>query len=183
MATGICKRNVVQVIREQKAAYAQKKAENKPVIDVNDGESELYVVALITTNDNDETRRCISHRPYRYLEKRLKVFLDTLLELNDAGANFSHDEIRDEVVTMMIGVSIYNMCACVRNAFNDQMDFTGQRDQCHHCVLQSIADGHPSRSPSEYPAPRVTRFNIFVYVFSGARCGRVSVCPRTARKY
>jgi len=40
------------------------------------------------------------------VEKRLKVFLDTLLELNDAGANFTDDEIRDEVVTMMIGVSI-----------------------------------------------------------------------------
>lgn len=65
-----------QVIRKQKAVYAQKKAENKSVIDVNDGE-----------------------------KKRLKVFLDTLLELNDAGANFSHDEIRDEVVTMMIGGS------------------------------------------------------------------------------
>jgi len=34
------------------------------------------------------------------------VFLDTLLELNEAGANFSDEEIRDEVVTMMIGVSI-----------------------------------------------------------------------------
>lgn len=43
---------------------------------------------------------------YYFLEKRLKVFLDTLLELNDAGANFSFDEIRDEVVTMMIGVCI-----------------------------------------------------------------------------
>lgn len=41
------------------------------------------------------------------IEKRLKVFLDTLLDLNDAGANFTNDEIRDEVVTMMIGVSIY----------------------------------------------------------------------------
>lgn len=44
-----------------------------------------------------------------YIEKRLKVFLDTLLELNEIGANFSDDELRDEVVTMMIGVctSIY----------------------------------------------------------------------------
>jgi len=39
------------------------------------------------------------------LEKRLKVFLDTLLDLNEAGANFSDEELRDEVVTMMIGVS------------------------------------------------------------------------------
>lgn len=31
--------------------------------------------------------------------------MDTLLELNDAGANFSDEEIRDEVVTMLIGVS------------------------------------------------------------------------------
>lgn len=42
---------------------------------------------------------------YYILEKRLKVFLDTLLELNEAGANFSDEELRDEVVTMMIGVS------------------------------------------------------------------------------
>lgn len=48
------------------------------------------------------------------LEKRLKVFLDTLLELNEAGANFSDDEIRDEVVTMMIGVSIEKITKCVQ---------------------------------------------------------------------
>jgi len=34
------------------------------------------------------------------------VFLDTLLDLNEAGANFSDEELRDEVVTMMIGVSV-----------------------------------------------------------------------------
>jgi len=34
------------------------------------------------------------------------VFLDTLLDLNEAGAKFSDEEIRDEVVTMMIGVSV-----------------------------------------------------------------------------
>jgi len=44
---------------------------------------------------------------YYFLEKRSKVFLDTLFELNEAGANFSNDDIRDEVVTMMIGVSKY----------------------------------------------------------------------------
>lgn len=42
---------------------------------------------------------------YYISETRLKVFLDTLLELNEAGANFSDEELRDEVVTMMIGVS------------------------------------------------------------------------------
>lgn len=42
---------------------------------------------------------------YYITENRLKVFLDTLLELNEAGANFSDEELRDEVVTMMIGVS------------------------------------------------------------------------------
>lgn len=47
---------------------------------------------------------------YDFSEKRLKVFLDTLLELNEAGANFSDEEIRDEVVTMMIGVSISEKC-------------------------------------------------------------------------
>jgi len=87
-----------------------------------------YILSRCSTNDNYEIRYCIFYRNNRCLEKRLKVFLDTLLELNDAGANFSHDEIRDEVVTMMIGVSIYNIYVyymCVRNVFNDQMDFTG----------------------------------------------------------
>lgn len=44
-------------------------------------------------------------------EKKLKVFLDILLELKDAGTNFSDDDLRDEVVTMMVGVRqyIYNI--------------------------------------------------------------------------
>lgn len=36
--------------------------------------------------------------------KKLKVFLDILLELKDAGAHFTDADIRDEVITMMIGV-------------------------------------------------------------------------------
>lgn len=40
-------------------------------------------------------------------EKKLKVFLDILLELKDAGTNFSDDDLRDEVVTMMVGVRQY----------------------------------------------------------------------------
>lgn len=34
-------------------------------------------------------------------------FLDLLLEMNEAGAEFSDDNIRDEVVTMMVGVCIF----------------------------------------------------------------------------
>jgi len=34
------------------------------------------------------------------------VFLDTLFDLNEAGINFSDEEIRDEVVTMMMSVSV-----------------------------------------------------------------------------
>uniref|UniRef100_A0A8D8V6D0 Cytochrome P450 4C1 n=1 Tax=Cacopsylla melanoneura TaxID=428564 RepID=A0A8D8V6D0_9HEMI len=37
--------------------------------------------------------------------KKLKVFLDILLELKAAGAHFTDDDIRDEVITMMIGGS------------------------------------------------------------------------------
>jgi cytochrome P450 family 4 len=39
-----------------------------------------------------------------YIEKYSKVFLDKLLELNEAGANFSDEELREEVVTMMSAV-------------------------------------------------------------------------------
>lgn len=46
-------------------------------------------------------------RSFRIPGKRRKVFLDTLLELNEAGAKFSDDELRDEVVTTIIGVSVF----------------------------------------------------------------------------
>jgi len=39
-----------------------------------------------------------------YIEKSLKVFLDTLLELNEVDMDFSDDEIRDEVLNMMFAV-------------------------------------------------------------------------------
>jgi cytochrome P450 family 4 len=42
-----------------------------------------------------------------YTEKHSKVFLDKLLALNEAGANFSNEELRDEVVTMMSAVIFY----------------------------------------------------------------------------
>lgn len=48
--------------------------------------------------------------------KKLKVFLDILLELKDAGAQFSDDDIRDEVITMMIGgseTSALTNCFCL----------------------------------------------------------------------
>ncbi|CAH1715439.1 unnamed protein product [Aphis gossypii] len=61
-----------QVIREMKETYAQRKMENKN--------------NAMDVND----------------EKPLKVFLDTLFDLNEAGENFSDEEIRDEVVTMMM---------------------------------------------------------------------------------
>ncbi|KAF0760023.1 cytochrome P450 4C1-like [Aphis craccivora] len=77
-----------QVIKEMKETYAQRKMENKTnTIDVNDDD-----------------------------KKRLKVFLDTLLDLNEAGANFSDEELRDEVVTMMIGgseTSAITVCFCL----------------------------------------------------------------------
>ncbi|XP_001951034.3 cytochrome P450 4C1 [Acyrthosiphon pisum] len=77
-----------QVIKEMKETYAQRKIDNKSnTIDVNDDD-----------------------------KKRLKVFLDTLLDLNEAGANFSDEELRDEVVTMMIGgseTSAITLCFCL----------------------------------------------------------------------
>jgi len=50
---------------------------------------------------------CIFYNSVRkkcYLFAENKIFLDILLELNDAGSNFSDDDLRDEVVTMMIAV-------------------------------------------------------------------------------
>lgn len=41
----------------------------------------------------------------------LKVFLDKLLELNEAGANLSDNNIRDEVLAMIVAVSIYMHCS------------------------------------------------------------------------
>lgn len=40
------------------------------------------------------------------IEKYLSSFLDLLLQLNEEGAQFSNTDIRDEVITMMIGVRI-----------------------------------------------------------------------------
>ncbi|KAF0760019.1 Uncharacterized protein FWK35_00004731, partial [Aphis craccivora] len=77
-----------QVIREMKESRAQRKMKNNK--------------NAINTNGGDK--------------KPLKVFLDTLLDLNEAGANFSDDDIRDEVVTMMIGgseTSTITVCFCL----------------------------------------------------------------------
>jgi cytochrome P450 len=41
-----------------------------------------------------------------YIENNPKVFLDKLLQLNETGANLSDEDLRDEVVTMMIAVII-----------------------------------------------------------------------------
>jgi cytochrome P450 family 4 len=55
------------------------------------------------------------------------VFLDTLLDLNEAGANFSDEELRDEVVTMMIGVSVTKNSKVCRQFLNiNDILITGQ---------------------------------------------------------
>ncbi|XP_046665741.1 cytochrome P450 4C1-like [Homalodisca vitripennis] len=49
-------------------------------------------------------------------KKGLKVFLDILLELNDGGNTFTDDDLRDEVVTMMVGgseTSAMTDCFCL----------------------------------------------------------------------
>lgn len=48
--------------------------------------------------------------------EKLKVFLDILLELKEAGNTFTDDDLRDEVVTMMVGVSIFRV-----NDFNEMI--------------------------------------------------------------
>ncbi|XP_026817199.1 cytochrome P450 4C1-like [Rhopalosiphum maidis] len=67
----------LKMIQEKRDAFTQRKILNKP--------------SATNITDNEK--------------KKLKVFLDTLFELNEAGANFSDDDIKDEVVTMMIGGS------------------------------------------------------------------------------
>lgn len=39
-------------------------------------------------------------------EPKLKVFLEILLELSEAGANFTDDDLRDEVIAIIIAVNI-----------------------------------------------------------------------------
>lgn len=88
-----------------KETYAQRKIENKSnAIDVNDDDSEWFGTTIKYYKYGNIMWSFIVYY-YYILEKRLKVFLDTLLDLNEAGANFSDEELRDEVVTMMIGVS------------------------------------------------------------------------------
>ncbi|XP_016658611.1 cytochrome P450 4C1 isoform X3 [Acyrthosiphon pisum] len=67
----------LKMINEKKEVFAQKK----------------IVKETIVMNNTDGEK------------KNLKVFLDTLFELNETGANFSDNDILDEVVTMMIGGS------------------------------------------------------------------------------
>ncbi|XP_027840519.2 cytochrome P450 4C1-like [Aphis gossypii] len=79
----------LKMIREKKEAFEQKKIENESSVIIDDTNKE---------------------------KKHSKVFLDTLFELNEAGANFSDDDFRDEVVTMMIGgseTSAITLCFCL----------------------------------------------------------------------
>jgi len=45
---------------------------------------------------------------YVYAEKNVKMFLDLLLELSNADANFSDNDLKDEVITMMLAVSSFD---------------------------------------------------------------------------
>ncbi|XP_050525049.1 cytochrome P450 4C1-like isoform X2 [Daktulosphaira vitifoliae] len=46
-------------------------------------------------------RKTFENKTVKNETKRLKVFLDILLELNDQGANFSDKDLKDQVLTMM----------------------------------------------------------------------------------
>ncbi|XP_075233541.1 cytochrome P450 4C1-like [Lycorma delicatula] len=48
--------------------------------------------------------------------QRMKIFLDILLELKDSGTTFTDDDLRDEVVTMMVGgieTNAITTCFCL----------------------------------------------------------------------
>jgi cytochrome P450 family 4 len=85
----------LQVIKEKKEEFDQRIKAIKAKVDV--------------TNDKDE--------------KRSKLFLDILFELNNTGGNFSDSDIRDEVVTMMTGgseTSAITICFCLLMLAIDQ---------------------------------------------------------------
>ena len=44
--------------------------------------------------------------PLLISEPKYKMFIDTVIELSESGANFVDDELIDEVVTMIIAVSV-----------------------------------------------------------------------------
>ncbi|XP_060860449.1 cytochrome P450 4C1-like [Metopolophium dirhodum] len=84
----------LQVIKEKKAEFDQRKKSIEAKIDV--------------TNNN---------------ENQSKLFLDTLFELNNDGGNFSDSDIRDEVVTMLTGgseTSAITVCFCLLMLAIDQ---------------------------------------------------------------
>ncbi|XP_050423131.1 cytochrome P450 4C1-like [Adelges cooleyi] len=65
-----------KLIKQKKIEFAEKKKNKSSVVDITDNE-----------------------------KKRLQLFLDKLIELNEEGANLTDEEIRDEVVTMLVGGS------------------------------------------------------------------------------
>ncbi|XP_060876038.1 cytochrome P450 4C1-like isoform X2 [Metopolophium dirhodum] len=78
----------LQVIKEKKEAFDQRKKAINAKVDL--------------TNNTDENQS--------------KLFLDILFELNNTGGNFSDSDIRDEVITMMIGgseTSAITICFCL----------------------------------------------------------------------
>ncbi|XP_075233074.1 cytochrome P450 4C1-like [Lycorma delicatula] len=55
-------------------------------------------------------------KPEEEEPKRMRIFLDILLELKDSGTTFTDDDLRDEVVTMMVGgseTSALTNCFCL----------------------------------------------------------------------
>ncbi|KAK7604566.1 hypothetical protein V9T40_005752 [Parthenolecanium corni] len=60
---------------------------------------------IIKRKQNELREKKLKLRDNDVREKSLLSFLDILLKLNDEGAEFSDSDIRDEVVTMMIGGS------------------------------------------------------------------------------
>lgn len=65
----------------------------------------VYLVLVYHCNIKNTIFYCILLL-FLFLEpEKMRIFLDILLELKDSGATFTDDDLRDEVVTMMVGVS------------------------------------------------------------------------------
>uniref|UniRef100_A0A2S2Q055 Cytochrome p450 n=1 Tax=Sipha flava TaxID=143950 RepID=A0A2S2Q055_9HEMI len=72
---------------------------------------EIYIQRKITSKTNG-----LDDSTYGDIKKPSKGFLDTLLELNEVGANLTDIEVRDEVVTMMSAgsdTSAVTICFCL----------------------------------------------------------------------
>ncbi|XP_050530171.1 cytochrome P450 4C1-like [Daktulosphaira vitifoliae] len=85
-----------------------------------------------------------------FKEKRTKVFLDKLLKLNDEGADFTDQDIRDEVITMTVAgsdTSAIGECFCLLLLAIHQ----DIQDKVYEEIYSIMGDSDRSVEPDEIP--------------------------------